>query len=149
MKRAIKINNINGTGIELVITKHISIDVDRPLMFLEELEDKTWRLTYSKALFPDFEQIKEFQFRHSVGAGKTRIPTLVAVKILDHDNKILNDWEIAKVVRIPDIGASRFITFQSTPQSGNGLNSVWTIHYFDSLIPNMAECTGLTVIREN
>lgn len=146
VKRAIK---VNGTDIELIITKHISIDVDRPLMFLEELEDKTWRLTYSKALFPDFAQIKEFQFLRREGSGRMRAPALEYIKILDHDDKILNGWEMSKVACIPDNGSARFITFQATPRSGNGLNSLWTMHYFDSLIPNMKECTGLTVIREN
>jgi hypothetical protein len=58
MKRAIR---IKGTGVELELSKVVSVNIDKPMINLEQLPDGTWRLIYTKSLIEDFTQVEAFE----------------------------------------------------------------------------------------
>ena len=62
VKRAIEIAFDDGTTKELVITKaaalHLSDGLGR--IYLEQMNDGTWRLVYDGDLIPNFTKVKSF-----------------------------------------------------------------------------------------
>ena len=55
MKRYIRLDGIDK---ELVLSKIASIKVDKKMIYLDELQDGTWRLNYTDSLIPDISKLK-------------------------------------------------------------------------------------------
>lgn len=58
LRRAIE---IEGTELVLELSKATSIGVDKKMIHLDELEDGTYRLIFSKSLIDDFSKIKSLK----------------------------------------------------------------------------------------
>jgi hypothetical protein len=58
MKRAIV---LDGTGIELPLSKATAVKTGKKMIHIDELPDGTWRLIYSQELIPDFTKISAFR----------------------------------------------------------------------------------------
>ena len=54
-KRSIK---LEGTDIELVLSKATAVRTSKNMIHLDELADGTWRLIYNGNMIPDFSVIK-------------------------------------------------------------------------------------------
>jgi len=54
-RRAIR---LDGLDVELELSKVVSLDVDREMIILEKMKDNTWRLTFTKSVIPDIQQLK-------------------------------------------------------------------------------------------
>lgn len=54
MKRIIK---IEGTDIELELSKATAIKTSKSMIHLDKLDDGTWRLIYDGNLIPDFTKV--------------------------------------------------------------------------------------------
>jgi len=54
-KRSIK---LEGTDIELVLSKATAVRTSKNMIHLDELADGTWRLIYNGNMIPDFSKIK-------------------------------------------------------------------------------------------
>ncbi len=55
MKRSIK---IEGTDIELELSRATAVRTDKNMIHLDELPDGTWRLIFNSNMIPDFSVIK-------------------------------------------------------------------------------------------
>lgn len=144
MKRAIK---LHGGDQELIISTHTVIKDGGSFLWLEEMPDKTWRITYSKGLFTDLTQVKEFRFVTEIleKTAKGKKPTIPQkVEIVSLDNHVLETWNINSSVAIDNNAASRIIAF-----SFNKRTNTWRLRYYTSLIPDIAACTGFTIVRED
>ena len=60
IRRAIKVN-LEGTDIELELSKATALDIDKKMIHFDELPDGTWRLMFSKSVVDDFSKIKLFE----------------------------------------------------------------------------------------
>lgn len=58
VRRAIE---IEGTELVLELSKATAINVDKKMIHLDELEDGTYRLIFSKSLIDDFSKIKSLK----------------------------------------------------------------------------------------
>lgn len=54
MKRSI---NLEGLGVELVLSKATAIKTDKNMIHLDQLPDGTWRLIYNGNMIPDFSKL--------------------------------------------------------------------------------------------
>lgn len=61
MKRSIKINLVDGTFKELILSRATLIKTQNKMMNLEELKDGTWRLIWSEGLIDDFSKVSNFE----------------------------------------------------------------------------------------
>lgn len=57
-KRVMRLNKIDGTHIDLVISKAAAVDTSQSMINLDKLPDGTWRLIWDKNLLPDFKEFK-------------------------------------------------------------------------------------------
>lgn len=65
LKRAIEIENLDGTKKELEIGKAVALksapdSAVSGKIYLEQMHDGKWRLCYSEDVIPDFTQVKSF-----------------------------------------------------------------------------------------
>ena len=58
MRRAIK---IEGTDVELELSKATAVRTDKNMIHLDQLADGTWRLIYNGNLIPDFSKVEAFK----------------------------------------------------------------------------------------
>ena len=61
MKRAMRINYIDGTFIDLEISKATSVKTSKSMINLDKLDNGTWRLIYDESLISDFSKVSNFQ----------------------------------------------------------------------------------------
>jgi hypothetical protein len=54
VRRAI---HIKGTDITLELSKVTAVKTKKPMLYLDELEDGTWRLIYNENMIPDFTKV--------------------------------------------------------------------------------------------
>ena len=54
MKRSIL---IEGIGKELILSKATAVRTSKEMIYLDKLEDGTWRLIYNEATIPDFTKV--------------------------------------------------------------------------------------------
>ena len=54
MKRTVL---LEGIGTELELARVTSVDIDKKVIYFEEMPDGRWRLTYTKSLIPDLKQL--------------------------------------------------------------------------------------------
>ncbi len=59
-RRAIKVK-LEGTDIELELSKATAIQGKSKMIHFDELDDGTWRLIFSKDMIKDFSEIKSFE----------------------------------------------------------------------------------------
>ena len=57
MRRSIK---IEGTDIELELSRATAVRTDKNMIHLDELPDGTWRLIFNSNVIPDFSVIEGF-----------------------------------------------------------------------------------------
>lgn len=57
VRRAIKINQIDGDGQILELSKATAVRTDKNMIHLDQLEDGTWRLIYNANLIPDITKV--------------------------------------------------------------------------------------------
>jgi len=57
MRRSIK---IEGTDIELELSRATAVRTDKNMIHLDELPDGTWRLIFNSNMIPDFSVIEGF-----------------------------------------------------------------------------------------
>ena len=60
IRRAVKVN-LEGTDIELELSKATAIKGKKKMIHFDELDDGTWRLIFSKDMIEDFSKIKSFE----------------------------------------------------------------------------------------
>ena len=53
---------IEGTGVELKLSKVTMVRLDKEMFHLDKLPDGTWRLVYSEKTIPDITQVKGLTF---------------------------------------------------------------------------------------
>ena len=58
MKRSIL---LEGTDVELELSKVTAVRTDKQMIHLDELNDGTWRLIYNSNLIPDITKIEGFK----------------------------------------------------------------------------------------
>jgi hypothetical protein len=62
MKRCIRINMSDGSYIDMILSKAVSINSNgRTAIEIEKMSDETWRLTYSSKIIPDFTKVVNFE----------------------------------------------------------------------------------------
>lgn len=54
VRRALKVNLNDGTSIDIEIGKAVELRTSRPALYIEPLNDGTFRLAYDVSLIPDF-----------------------------------------------------------------------------------------------
>jgi hypothetical protein len=54
MKRSV---NLEGLGLELVLSKATAVKTDKNMIHLDQLPDGTWRLIYNANMIPDFSKL--------------------------------------------------------------------------------------------
>jgi hypothetical protein len=151
MKRFI---SIEGTTNVLEIEIVTALNGVTPLLYLEELENRKWRLTYSKDVFNDLTMIKGFAFRAAPETllGKNTFPGFIDVVQLGTD-EVMKSIEIERAIPIPNQGGLRFITLErnkQNPQNPNDpRNKKWIMRYFTNLMPDIVNIPGLKIIRED
>ena len=57
MRRAI---HINGLDVDLELSKVTAVKTSKQMIYLDQLDDGTWRLIYNANLIPDITQVKGF-----------------------------------------------------------------------------------------
>lgn len=57
-KRVMRLNKVDGSHIDLVITKAAAVDTKQSMINLDMLPDGTWRLIWDKNLLPEFKEFK-------------------------------------------------------------------------------------------
>jgi len=60
MKRSII---LEGLGTELELSKVTAVDIDKQVIYLEQMKDGKWRLTYTKSLIPDITQLEGLRLK--------------------------------------------------------------------------------------
>jgi hypothetical protein len=147
MKRSVK---IEGTDIELVITRAVEVKVEKPLFYLWELNDGTWRLEYSPSFIGDMSTIDCFRFNTAPEAQKKKkgkYPTTIEVIATTQeltDALIHQRLEIDRVIGITGARGSRFIHLEY-----NALKRNWSLAYWQRVIPDISKVTGFKIIRED
>lgn len=58
MKRALR---LKGIGIDLELSKVVSVKIKKRMINIEELDDGTWRLIYTDSMIPDFTKLEAFE----------------------------------------------------------------------------------------
>lgn len=61
MKRAMRINFIDGTFIDLEIEKAASVDTKASMINLDKMKNGKWRLIWDANLFPEFATVKNLE----------------------------------------------------------------------------------------
>lgn len=59
MRRAVK---INGTNIELNLSKATAVKTEKNMIHFDQLPDGTWRLIYNENFISDFSKVVNFEF---------------------------------------------------------------------------------------
>ena len=54
---------IDGMGVDLVLSKVTALTLKKEMIHLDQLDDGTWRLIYSKAIIPDITQVEGFKIK--------------------------------------------------------------------------------------
>lgn len=52
---------LEGTDIELEISKVTAVKLDKEMIHLDKLQDGSWRLIYNSNMIPDFSKISSFK----------------------------------------------------------------------------------------
>lgn len=147
MKRAIK---LDGTDIELVISRATQVNIPKPFFYLWELNDGTWRVEYSPAFIPSLALLDKLQFNR-VGSTpnqktKNTYPNSINMftrKEIEADKEVIIPLlMINKVTAISGDRGDRFI--QLEPRDG-----LWRFSYWKSLVPDFHKVTGLSMVRED
>ena len=60
-KRTMRIHKMDGTHIDLQISRAASVDTKQSMINLDKLNDGTWRLIWDKNLFPEFTEFKSME----------------------------------------------------------------------------------------
>jgi hypothetical protein len=61
MKRAMRINFVDGTFIDLEIEKAASVDTKSSMINLDKMKNGKWRLIWDANLFPEFTVVKNLE----------------------------------------------------------------------------------------
>lgn len=61
MKRAVRINFVDGTFIDLEIEKAASVDTKSSMINLDKMKNGKWRLIWDANLFPEFTVVKNLE----------------------------------------------------------------------------------------
>lgn len=61
MKRAIRINFKDGTYKDLVLSKATMVKTKNEMLYLDSLNDGTWRLIWNEGLIKDFTQVSNLE----------------------------------------------------------------------------------------
>jgi hypothetical protein len=61
MKRAMRINFIDGTFIDLEIEKAASVDTKASMINLDKMKNGKWRLIWDANLIPEFTSVKNLE----------------------------------------------------------------------------------------
>lgn len=61
MKRAMRINFVDGTFIDLEIEKAESVDTKSSMINLDKMKNGKWRLIWDANLFPEFTVVKNLE----------------------------------------------------------------------------------------
>ena len=61
MRRAIRINMLNGEFIDLELSKCTSVKTQASMINIDKMKDGTWRLIYDENLIDDFKQVKNLE----------------------------------------------------------------------------------------
>lgn len=56
--RTMRLNHVDGSHIDLVISKAAAVDTKQSMINLDKLPDGTWRLVWDKNLLPNFSAFK-------------------------------------------------------------------------------------------
>lgn len=56
-KRSIRINFKDGSFKDLVLSKATSVKTQNQMIYLDKLQDDSWRLIWNETLIPDFTQV--------------------------------------------------------------------------------------------
>lgn len=146
MKRAIK---LEGTDIELVISKSTLLHVPSQFLYLWKLDDGTWFLERSAAFLPDFAIIKEFLFKEAEQPAlkKKRLYPGV-IDVVAHNQSSEADvayrkMHFRKISAITNGNRGKpFIHFEMR-------DGFWQLTYWKSEIPELEKVTGFTIVRED
>lgn len=150
MKRALK---FDGTDIELVIGAAVQVKVQRPLMYLWELDDGTWRLEYSTTFLPTFAALKTLEFLEEdwppedpKKKSKKQYPAAIGVSLkkeyASSDDEVKALLLIDRVIGISGHRGARFIHLEAREDK-------WRLTYWKSVVPDINLVTGITVVRED
>lgn len=60
-KRTMRLHKMDGTFIDLNITRAASVDTKHSMINLDKLEDGTWRLIWDKNLMEEFSEFKNLE----------------------------------------------------------------------------------------
>lgn len=126
----------------------------RPLLYLEELENHKWRLTYSKDVFGDLTLVKGFAFRAGDEKllSKNTYPAKIDMIQLGDGESVLSSIEVERSIPIPQ-GGLRFITLEQNKPNEQNPNDPrskrWMMRYYTSLMPEIQNVTGFKFIRED
>ena len=60
-KRAMRLHKMDGTFIDLEITRAASVDTKQSMINLDKLADGTWRLIWDKNLMEEFTEFKSLE----------------------------------------------------------------------------------------
>lgn len=140
MKRALRIDVPEGTDSslakELVITTpRTALRIAKSLLYFEERDDGTWRLSYTDTVFTDFTQVQRFVFEGIPESGKLPVKN-IKMRI----EGTIHHWDIEQVVAIKHNGP-RFIRFEMS-------GGKWKLVISESLLENIPRLTSFTMIRE-
>jgi len=61
MKRVIRINFSDGTYKELNLSKATSVKTKNEMLYLDKLNDGSWRLIWNEQLIEDFSKVKNLE----------------------------------------------------------------------------------------
>jgi hypothetical protein len=150
MKRALK---LDGTDIELVISKAVLVKVPRPFMYLWELDDGTWRLEYSSTFISTFAALKRFEFNKeeeppedSKKKVKKQYPASISLVTKEEyaasEDEVKSLLLLNRVTGIAGHRGSRFIHLESREDE-------WYLLYWKSVIPDINLVTSITIVRED
>lgn len=144
VKRSIQ---ITGAGLTLEITKAAVLHLSRPFFHLDELEDGTWRMTYSSALIEGDNKLDFISFDHlNDPSKKSAQPMFMYLKLLDGKNKHLpiRQLRLKKCHGVPREVLPRFIHID-----GNVKNEDWKLIYSNNLILDLPSVKGFLMVRED
>ena len=60
-RRAIRINYLDGTFMDLELTKAASVKTKQSMINIDKMNDGNWRLIYDEALIPDFTKVSNLE----------------------------------------------------------------------------------------
>lgn len=61
INRKFRLNKVDGTYIDLNITKAASVDTKQSMINIDKLNDGTWRLIWDKNLMKEFTEFKSLE----------------------------------------------------------------------------------------